>query len=291
MYGAFLGTMSAFLVLVAIRKLPLLAMADLIAPSLAVGLAIGRVGCFLNGCCYGGESSVAWAVAFPGGELAERASPPYADQARQGRLHGLRVKGSDKDGGDVVVIDVDPGTPAAATGLLVGDSITSINGYSVDTVDEAGRHFFESLSLARQSELSTPLQLHLNSGEVKTIDAFDPPERSLRIHPTQLYSAVNGALLAWLLWTYFPLRRRDGEVIALLMTLYPIARFSLESVRVDESEVLHTGLTVSQNISIGIFLFAVAFLDLAETSPAAATPAIEVSRRCHLVEIRQTGDC
>ena len=37
------------------HRLPLLAMADLIAPSMAIGLAFGRIGCFLNGCCYGGK--------------------------------------------------------------------------------------------------------------------------------------------------------------------------------------------------------------------------------------------
>jgi phosphatidylglycerol:prolipoprotein diacylglycerol transferase len=32
-----------------------------------VGLAIGRVGCFLNGCCYGGPCDLPWAVSFPAG--------------------------------------------------------------------------------------------------------------------------------------------------------------------------------------------------------------------------------
>ena len=37
--------------------------ADVIAPYLALGHAIGRIGCFLNGCCYG--KSVAWGIYFP----------------------------------------------------------------------------------------------------------------------------------------------------------------------------------------------------------------------------------
>ena len=36
------------------RGLPILAIGDIIAPSMVVGLALGRVGCFLNGCCFGG---------------------------------------------------------------------------------------------------------------------------------------------------------------------------------------------------------------------------------------------
>jgi phosphatidylglycerol:prolipoprotein diacylglycerol transferase len=39
--------------------------ADLTAPWIAFGLAMTRIGCFLNGCCYGKVSSVPWAVRFP----------------------------------------------------------------------------------------------------------------------------------------------------------------------------------------------------------------------------------
>lgn len=48
-----------------IRKkgLPLATMLDLIAPYAALGESIGRIGCFLNGCCFGRE--VAWGIYFP----------------------------------------------------------------------------------------------------------------------------------------------------------------------------------------------------------------------------------
>ena len=36
---------------------------DLIAPYVALGHSIGRIGCFLNGCCYGKE--VSWGIYFP----------------------------------------------------------------------------------------------------------------------------------------------------------------------------------------------------------------------------------
>ena len=55
--------------------LPLLRLADVIAPGLLVGLAIGRVGCFLNGCCYGGPTSLPWAVSFPPGSPPAEAFP------------------------------------------------------------------------------------------------------------------------------------------------------------------------------------------------------------------------
>jgi len=42
---------------------------DIFAPSLALGLAFGRMGCFLNGCCYGAPSDVPWAFAWPEGSI------------------------------------------------------------------------------------------------------------------------------------------------------------------------------------------------------------------------------
>jgi phosphatidylglycerol:prolipoprotein diacylglycerol transferase len=60
--GLFLGSVVA-LVYIKVKKLALGLMVDLVAPYLALGQAIGRVGCFLNGCCYGRE--VSWGVYFP----------------------------------------------------------------------------------------------------------------------------------------------------------------------------------------------------------------------------------
>lgn len=44
------------------RSIALLPMADAAAPALAVGYAIGRVGCLLNGCCHGGPTDLPWAI-------------------------------------------------------------------------------------------------------------------------------------------------------------------------------------------------------------------------------------
>jgi phosphatidylglycerol:prolipoprotein diacylglycerol transferase len=38
---------------------------DLLSPSLALGMALGRVGCLLNGCCYGKACECAWAITYP----------------------------------------------------------------------------------------------------------------------------------------------------------------------------------------------------------------------------------
>lgn len=49
------------------RRLPLWKLADALAPSIALGHAFGRVGCFMNGCCFGTICKLPWAVHFPAG--------------------------------------------------------------------------------------------------------------------------------------------------------------------------------------------------------------------------------
>jgi phosphatidylglycerol:prolipoprotein diacylglycerol transferase len=44
--------------------LPLGKVADLWAPAIAIGQCLGRVGCFMAGCCYGKETDLAWGVTF-----------------------------------------------------------------------------------------------------------------------------------------------------------------------------------------------------------------------------------
>jgi len=141
------------------RGIPVLQLADCIAPGLLLGLAIGRVGCFLNGCCYGGPCDLPWAVRFPTGTAPAEHYPAV-------------------DGG------------------------------------------------------SRPL------------------------HPAQLYAALDAALLAVLAVVFTPLKRRDGEVFALVLTLHPLSRILLESIRVDEPPALGTPFSISQIVSIGLLLAA-----------------------------------
>jgi phosphatidylglycerol:prolipoprotein diacylglycerol transferase len=60
------------------RRIPLLRWADVAAPSVVLGTAITRIGCFLFGCDYGARSSLPWAVRFPGpNALAPHGSPAW----------------------------------------------------------------------------------------------------------------------------------------------------------------------------------------------------------------------
>jgi len=66
-YGGFLGAAIAGIIYLRIKKLPVWKVADAVAPSIALGSAFGRIGCLLNGCCYGRACDLPWAIRFPPG--------------------------------------------------------------------------------------------------------------------------------------------------------------------------------------------------------------------------------
>ncbi len=243
-YGALIGATLAFIVFTLRHRLSPLAMSDLIAPSLLAGLAFGRIGCLLNGCCYGGETTQPWGVTFP------PESMPYTEQWTNGRMMGLRFLPATGEDKLPVIGSVDPNSPAESAGLTTNMKIASINNYALKN----SRHMQEILFSLGETE--APLRLKNGAGETFEMPMRETPGRSLPVHPTQIYSAVHAALLSWVLWSFYPFRRRDGEVTALMLTVYPISRFLLEIIRIDESAVFGTGLSISQNISIVIFVLA-----------------------------------
>lgn len=159
LYGAIVVGLLSFFLICLRKSLEWRQVLDLIAPALAVGIGFGRVGCFLNGCCWGDSCAVDFplAVVFPPG------SPP-----------------------------------AFANGIPGGPSFP--------------------------------------------------------LHPTQLYSAAQGFILALLLWRISPLLAgRPGRAFGLLMALYAVGRWTLESVRADHA-ITAGDWTVSQGISLGFLV-------------------------------------
>jgi phosphatidylglycerol:prolipoprotein diacylglycerol transferase len=67
--GIAVGVVTGILFFVRRRIDPWLG-ADTVAPSIALGVAIGRMGCFLNGCCYGKACDLPWAVTFRADSVA-----------------------------------------------------------------------------------------------------------------------------------------------------------------------------------------------------------------------------
>jgi phosphatidylglycerol:prolipoprotein diacylglycerol transferase len=64
-YGGLIGASLACILYVRFKKLPLWKIADVLAPSIALGHSFGRIGCLMNGCCFGRACSLPWAIHFP----------------------------------------------------------------------------------------------------------------------------------------------------------------------------------------------------------------------------------
>ena len=238
-FGALIGAVIAFLWRVVSQRLPALALADLIIASMVLGQGIGRLGCFMNGCCFGGlcDTPGLPAVTFPWG------SPPHARQAERGELylHGIKLPGDPKS--PPVIVAIEPESAAATAGLRPGVRITRINarpdapaeGFINVTTTGHARGVLLSIDGNPQPARLTVTTSDGQSYDLGTVTPDSLP-RSQRVHPTQLYSAVNGLLVALFLWAVYPFRRRDGEVLAWAFVIFPITRFLMEWVRTDEPQ-------------------------------------------------------
>ena len=66
-YGGLIGATLAAIIYLISRKLPLWQYGDALAPSIALGSFFGRLGCLMNGCCFGRACDLPWAIQFPQG--------------------------------------------------------------------------------------------------------------------------------------------------------------------------------------------------------------------------------
>jgi phosphatidylglycerol---prolipoprotein diacylglyceryl transferase len=80
-FGGFTFGLAAGLLVLRLKRLPLIAVLSAAAPALAIGHGIGRIGCFLVGDDYGKVSDLPWAVAFPEG------LPPTLDRVHPTQLY------------------------------------------------------------------------------------------------------------------------------------------------------------------------------------------------------------
>ncbi len=65
MFGGLVLAIVCGITYIHLKKLPVWRIADIIAPSIMLGLGVARIGCFLNGCCFGQPSDSFLAVIFP----------------------------------------------------------------------------------------------------------------------------------------------------------------------------------------------------------------------------------
>ena len=72
-YGGLIGASLGCIFYARLKKLALWKLADAVAPSISLGYVFGRIGCLLNGCCYGRPCSLPWGITFP---KESRLAPP-----------------------------------------------------------------------------------------------------------------------------------------------------------------------------------------------------------------------
>ncbi len=63
-YGGFICALISGFIFVKKKKLALWQTADILAPAIALGHAVGRIGCLFAGCCYGAQCDLPWAITF-----------------------------------------------------------------------------------------------------------------------------------------------------------------------------------------------------------------------------------
>ncbi|MGQ9664674.1 MAG: prolipoprotein diacylglyceryl transferase [bacterium] len=72
-FGGFIGAFIAGVIYVKKQKLSIFLLSDIISPCIALGEFFTRIGCFLNGCCFGVPTTLPWGVHFPRGSFADQA--------------------------------------------------------------------------------------------------------------------------------------------------------------------------------------------------------------------------
>jgi phosphatidylglycerol:prolipoprotein diacylglycerol transferase len=86
-YGGLLGGIAVAWYYARRYKLPGWQTADVLAPGLILGQAIGRLGCFAAGCCYGKPASLPWAVTFTDVYAAREVGTPMDTPLHPAQLY------------------------------------------------------------------------------------------------------------------------------------------------------------------------------------------------------------
>lgn len=83
---------AAGLLFIWVARLPLLRTLDVVAPALALGMAIDKLGCFAAGCCYGTETSLRWGVTYSSRLAAAWAGTPLGVRVHPTQLYEAAVQ-------------------------------------------------------------------------------------------------------------------------------------------------------------------------------------------------------
>jgi phosphatidylglycerol:prolipoprotein diacylglycerol transferase len=216
------GVVMAILVIVLYgrrHKVPIRHYLDVLAIGLAAALVFGRIGCFLNGCCYGKPTDLPWGVRFPYGSFSYR-SQIQPDAAR----HRLQ--------------------PYVALPK-------EYFGYTNDKGDYFSDLKPEKYLTPEQRELVTagpyrarpvhPTQLYSSAGAaLLSLVLYGLWRRSQRAETLGRYTLLT----------------KPGSTFGLMFILYAILRFSLEMIR-DDNPFEFDGLTISQLLCLALAILGI----------------------------------
>ncbi|MHC4556745.1 MAG: prolipoprotein diacylglyceryl transferase [Planctomycetota bacterium] len=232
------------------HRLPIRRYADILAIGLMLALVFGRIGCFLYGDCYGKPTELPWGIRFPYNSFVY-ISQINADLARNRSKPYLILPQEDY----------------------------------LDYVSTNGKWYpkhYEDLT------------------EKQKIAVTEGKYRCLPVHPTQLYSSASAAF--WCLILYLFWRRsqkaeltknsnklftKPGCTFALMFIVYGITRFFIEFLR-DDNPYEFNGLTISQNISIAMFVLGVILMVIFQIMNPNATE-LEIVVRGENNKIQSSG--
>jgi phosphatidylglycerol:prolipoprotein diacylglycerol transferase len=88
-YGGFLAAVAVAVLYTRRWGVSFWRVADLFSPGISLGLAIGRLGCFSAGCCWGRQTDVPWAVVFTNPYSHERVGVPLMVPLHPSQLYEL----------------------------------------------------------------------------------------------------------------------------------------------------------------------------------------------------------
>ncbi len=225
--GAALAT-GVILLYLRLRKLPVRRYLDIIAPSLMIGLAFGRMGCLLNGCCYGGRCR---------DDFLLRTRFPYASTPLLPFDDASNIFGGASISPPFVEQRGGPGMEEQALPpwIWVRDAKDRVV-YTKGGPNDTPKPVLKAPSALEDWQARKALaELH-----------------SLWVQPAQAFGIFNALLLTGLLLCFSRLRRREGQVFALMLILYPMTRIVLESIRGDNPHDLWRQLTHNQKTSLAM---------------------------------------
>ncbi|GJM26379.1 MAG: hypothetical protein DHS20C16_27940 [Phycisphaerae bacterium] len=292
--GVVLGTIFAVGYLLLTGR-SILRYVDAAIPSLILAMGIGRLGCLMFGCCWGGacqtdsgDRAMPWAIQFPYG------SPLYVKNWIDGNQdvpqdllwkHPVS-KEMEPIPAPILETDIDSDEELktwASTAYAFNEARkANLPKPEMTAVSKAYADAKKALTQRDPLILGAAVhwaKLNGSSSDVKKtwndLRVLAKSQHTDWVHPAQIYDFIALTLLFFVLSAIYWKRCRPGTVLVWAMILYPLNRVLQEMIRTDNPHDMIGGLTISQFASLGIFVIGVALaIWLARAKSNAPTRAL-----------------